>query len=192
MESLDALETEFRDKVVQREEALRSAKIWFSGGVAGCVGKTCTAPLSRVCVLMQVQSMRPRKYHRKGVPNNLQLIPSIQKVIKEEGFRHLWRGNGAAMLHRFPHSGAIFMVNGAIKKRLPNDMHPSIVSIIAGGLASATGNTVAYPFDVIKTRLSAQSKTIVYKGIIDCARHIQKEEGIKGIHQSENVDMEKN
>merc|ERR1740117_2281211 len=29
---------------------------------AGCVVKTCVAPLSRVTILMQVQSMRPHKF----------------------------------------------------------------------------------------------------------------------------------
>ena len=32
-----------------------------AGGLAGVLGKTAVAPLSRVCILMQVQSMRPHK-----------------------------------------------------------------------------------------------------------------------------------
>jgi hypothetical protein len=39
----------------------RSLKHAAAGGVAGVVGKSAVAPLSRVCILMQVQSMRPHK-----------------------------------------------------------------------------------------------------------------------------------
>ena len=50
MEGVD--DPHFLDKV--SPETFRTMKIWISGGLAGCNGKTCTAPLSRVCVLMQV------------------------------------------------------------------------------------------------------------------------------------------
>ena len=117
--------------------------MWLAGGIAGCVSKTCTAPLSRVCVLMQVQSMRPNKYHAPGTPNNLQLIPALNKVISEEGFFSLWRGNGAAMLHRFGHSGAIFTIAGRSKAVLKEKkVHPTIAAIVGGMTGAAVGNTV--------------------------------------------------
>eukprot|EP00398_MALV-I-01_sp_L67-1_P000955 gene955-63_t len=48
---------------------------------------------------------------------------------------------------------------------------------------------LAYPFDVVKTRLAAQSKTIVYKGIWDCIHSISKEEGPPGFYRGWSMTM---
>ncbi|CAE7459419.1 sodA [Symbiodinium natans] len=51
-------------------EVLPTMKQVIAGGLAGCVAKTAVAPLSRVTVLMQVQSMRPHKFTDGKTPNN--------------------------------------------------------------------------------------------------------------------------
>lgn len=51
-------------------DALPEVKKVVAGGIAGCISKTCVAPLSRVTVLMQVQSMRPHKFTDGVHPNN--------------------------------------------------------------------------------------------------------------------------
>ena len=51
-------------------DALPEVKKVVAGGIAGCISKTCVAPLSRVTVLMQVQSMRPHKFADGRNPNN--------------------------------------------------------------------------------------------------------------------------
>ncbi len=53
-----------------------------AGGVAGIVSRTCTAPLDRVKIFMQV--------HGTGKKNSI--LGSIKLMIQEGGVRALWRG----------------------------------------------------------------------------------------------------
>lgn len=55
-----------------------------------------------------------------------------------------------------------------------------------GCMASATSVCIMIPMDTIKTRLVTQMNypdLVPYKGIIDCAKRIAKEEGIKTFYR---------
>ncbi len=53
-----------------------------AGGVAGMVSRTCTAPLDRVKIFLQV--------HGTGKKNSI--VGSLRMMIQEGGIRALWRG----------------------------------------------------------------------------------------------------
>lgn len=62
-------------------------------------------------------------------------------------------------------------------KRQPRDFENSIM----GCMASATSVCIMIPMDTIKTRLVTQMNyphLVPYKGIIDCAQRVIKEEGV--------------
>ena len=48
---------------------------------------------------------------------------------------------------------------------------------VIGALAGAVTGFATTPLDVIKTRLMTQGESRRYKGIVDCARQIYREEG---------------
>lgn len=48
---------------------------------------------------------------------------------------------------------------------------------VIGALAGAVTGLATTPLDVIKTRLMTQGERGQYKGIVDCARQIYREEG---------------
>lgn len=56
------------------------------------------------------------------------------------------------------------------------ELKPIETSII-GALAGAVTGLATTPLDVIKTRLMTQGESGRYKGIVDCARRIYREEG---------------
>jgi len=58
------------------------------------VAKTSVAPLDRVKILLQGQSQH---YRQSGV------LGGLRKVVKREGFRALFKGNGAQMVRIFPY-----------------------------------------------------------------------------------------
>merc|ERR1719491_2670583 len=73
-------------------------------------------------------------------------------------------------------------VNLRILHRTPTDIENAAM----GCLASATAVCVMIPMDTIKTRLVTQLNypdLIPYKGIVDCAIRISKEEGVRAFYR---------
>ena len=60
------------------------------GGLSGVISRTLTAPLELY------------KFQRQNffIPNS-----TIRDVLKKEGFRYLWKGNGTNCLRVFPQTG---------------------------------------------------------------------------------------
>ncbi|KAF4694236.1 Solute carrier 25 [Perkinsus olseni] len=161
------------------DETWMATKAFLSGGLGACISKTCTAPLSRTTILMQVQSMRPHKFYVQGSPNNTRLLESIAKMITEEGFFSMWKGNGASCLHRFPYAGITFLVQDRVKSFFP--LNWRFADLASGATAGACACLTCYPLDVVKARLATQTKTAHYQGIGHCLVLIKKEEGLRSI-----------
>ena len=87
---------------------LEAAKQLLSGGIAGSVAKTVTAPFSRLTILFQVHSMVTTRSNRPKYAMNLK--GGFNKIIERGGFMSLWKGNMTSVLHRFPYSAINFYV----------------------------------------------------------------------------------
>jgi len=81
----------------------------FSGGVAGALAKTVTAPLSRLVILFQVHSLVSTKGSAAPKFAN-STLDGAKKVVEREGVFAFWKGNGTSVLHRFPYSAINFYV----------------------------------------------------------------------------------
>jgi hypothetical protein len=57
--------------------------------------------------------------------------------------------------------------------------------LLAGGAGGSVGCAVAYPLDLVKTRLTADlSKSCPrYQGLFDCFRQIIHREGLRGLYK---------
>uniref|UniRef100_A0A665TXR9 Calcium-binding mitochondrial carrier protein SCaMC-3-like n=1 Tax=Echeneis naucrates TaxID=173247 RepID=A0A665TXR9_ECHNA len=158
------------------EQERRSGLVWrqlVAGAMAGAVSRTGTAPLDRLKVFLQVQGSTSRA---------INLWSGLRGMVKEGGVFSLWRGNGINVLKIAPESAIKFMayeqvikINIKSKKRVQE-------RFIAGSLAGATAQTIIYPMEVLKTRLTLR-KTGQYSGMADCARQILKTEGIRAFYR---------
>lgn len=86
---------------------METGKWWrhlAAGGVAGAVSRTCTAPLDRLKVYMQVQ---PRK---RGI------VECFRYLLREGGVRSFWRGNGINVLKIAPESAIKFAAYEQVKR----------------------------------------------------------------------------
>ncbi|CAN0251414.1 mitochondrial adenyl nucleotide antiporter SLC25A25-like isoform X1 [Lampetra fluviatilis] len=156
------------------EEERRSGTWWrqlVAGGGAGVVSRTCTAPLDRLKVIMQVKASRH---------NTIGVVGGLAHMIREGGVRSLWRGNGVNVIKIAPETAIKFMAYEQIKKLIGMRQEQIGVQerLVAGSLAGATAQTVIYPMEVVKTRL-ALGKTGQYSSMVDCARKIAKREGLR-------------
>lgn len=151
----------------------------FSGGMAGCVAKTVVAPLNRVTILMQVQSMNPQKFVHKS------LWRSLREIHMQEGLRGFWIGNGTMIVHRFPYTGLTFTVNATAKLHL--EKYPCVPQQLRSFFAASSSACIAvlatYPLDVVRTRLSTQLSAKHYNGILDALCKIGREEGCAGLYR---------
>ncbi|CAH0489834.1 unnamed protein product [Peronospora farinosa] len=169
------------------KQLLRHGSVLFAGGVAGSVGKTVTAPLSRLTILFQVHSMVSTRHTDRFSPT---VSSAFTKVLKNEGILAFWKGNGTSVLHRFPYSAVNFFTFEMIKNGIIAQKHPTFTQhswttmFASGAVAGATATVACYPIDLIRTRLATQLNTdIRYTGIRHAVQRISAEEGMMGLYR---------
>jgi len=173
----------------------RALKQLFSGGIAGSLAKTVTAPFSRLVILFQVHSLTSTKGSAAPLFAS-GAIDGAKKVIEREGFLAFWKGNGTSVLHRFPYSAINFYVyekasaflnNFVNRKKSSNSFlndHGLFISRFgAGAFAGTSAVLCCYPLDLIRTRLTTDLTHIGhYTGITDALKKIVLNEGFLGLY----------
>lgn len=145
-------------------------KSFIAGGIAGCAAKTTTAPLDRFKILLQVHH---DKYKHFGVWRGL------CAVYKFEGFRGLYKGNGAMMVRVYPYAAVQFLSYEQYKKltRPYFSQHGHINKLVSGSMAGITAVLCTYPLDLVRTRLAFQVDRLHYRGIAHALTSIVRNEG---------------
>ncbi|XP_028311372.1 calcium-binding mitochondrial carrier protein SCaMC-3-like isoform X3 [Gouania willdenowi] len=162
------------------EKERRSGLVWrqlMAGAMAGAVSRTGTAPLDRLKVFLQVHGSK------SGRTN---LWSGLRGMVQEGGVRSLWRGNGINVLKIAPESAIKFMAYEQIKWLIRGSKEGGSLRVqerfIAGSLAGAIAQTLIYPMEVLKTRLTIR-RTGQYSGVADCARRILRTEGVRAFYR---------
>jgi len=155
-------------------------KSLLAGGVSGMAAKTTVAPLDRIKILLQAQNQH---YKHLGVWQGL------VRIVKQETWWALYKGNGAQMLRIFPYASIQFGSYEAYKSFLPQliavepDAH--VVKLLAGSLGGLTAVTATFPLDTIRARLAFQVQgEHRYRGIVDAGASIVRDEGgVRGLYR---------
>jgi len=165
------------------------------GGVSAAVSKTLVAPIERVKLLLQVQDASQTikaedRYNGIG--------DCFSRVIKEQGFGSLWRGNLANVVRYFPTQALNFAFKDLYKK-IFNPYDPKkqpgmffIGNCASGGAAGATSLSVVYPLDFARTRLAADVGSggdREFNGLVDCLQKIFKKEGPAGLYRGFGISV---
>ncbi|KAK9839432.1 hypothetical protein WJX81_001730 [Elliptochloris bilobata] len=195
-----AAEVEADEEAAPRgdSEAVTSAKLLLAGGVAGAVSKSATAPLARLTILYQVQGLERPPGAVGARPVRMGLRAAFAQVIRREGVQALWRGNGVTIVHRLPYSAVNFWAYERFTEmwlhRFPSSGAPGaplrtgagssdmLRRLASGGAAGLCACTLAYPLDLVRTRLAAQTGVRYYHGIAHALRTIVREEGARGLY----------
>lgn len=105
----------------------RSQQNVIAGGIAGCVAKSATAPLSRITILYQTHSMRVAGVEMSKFSTEDSLFRVFQSIYRQEGIMSFWKGNLTAIIHRFPYSGVNFAMYDLMKNEMKQGMFRHVI-----------------------------------------------------------------
>ena len=143
----------------------------ISGGIAGCIARTFTSPLEVIKTLKQTTS------------SSKSFSQCFKNIYETEGIRGYFRGNGTYLVRTLPYSAIQFLTFEQTNNYLANNnINKNIRYLISGASAGFTSLTFTYPLEVIRTRLTIQSRqNPEYTGIINAYTKIVQTEGTKGL-----------
>ncbi len=169
--------------------AASTTRVWASlaaGGCAGVVTKTCVQPLERVKTILQIQG---GGLQASGQRQYSGIAGTFLAVLREEGARALWKGNGANCARIVPAYAVRFACNDRIQQRIAGpgrsvrDLATSEL-VLAGTIAGVVQQVTCYPFETVKSRMALAHQTGQrYAGIVDCVRRTAAAEGWPAIYK---------
>ena len=141
-----------------------------SGGCAGLVSRTTTAPADRLKVMQQSGKSKS-------------ILEAIRHIMKQDGIKGFWTGNGTNVLKIVPESATKFYAYEFFKNTFAND--PEDISLFerlaAGSSAGVVAQTAIYPLEVVKCRL-AVAPPGTYISVFDCLMKITHASGARGLY----------
>ncbi|KAI9107816.1 hypothetical protein K1719_021152 [Acacia pycnantha] len=149
----------------------------LAGFITGALQSPIVSPVELVKIRLQLQSKGQLIEFYKGP------LSMTRKIWNREGLRGIFRGFGITVLRDAPSHAVYFWTYEYMREQLDpgcrNTSQESLSTmVIAGGLAGVVSWIGCYPFDVIKTRLQAQTQSSLrYTGILDCLGKSIREEG---------------
>ncbi|KAF9539094.1 mitochondrial aspartate-glutamate transporter agc1 [Mortierella hygrophila] len=169
--------------LVRRHLTDRSGNITFvgeliAGGVAGGSQVVFTNPLEIVKIRLQIAGEAAKSL-------DVGPRPSAMTIVRTLGIVGLYKGASACLLRDIPFSAIYFPVYAHLKKDLYGEGPDHKLTIgqllISGAVAGMPAAYFTTPADVIKTRLQVEAKKgqSTYTGIMDAARKIYAEEGLR-------------
>jgi len=171
------------------------------GGVSAAVSKTAAAPIERVKLLIQNQD-EMLKSGRLATPYK-GISDCFVRVIREEGFVSLWRGNLANVIRYFPTQALNFAFKDQFKRMFGYSQAKDgywkwfAGNLASGAAAGACSLTFVYSLDYARTRLANDAKSSKkgasserqFNGLIDVYRKTLKTDGIAGLYRGFTISV---
>ncbi|XP_020488079.1 solute carrier family 25 member 47-A [Labrus bergylta] len=156
--------------------------VFVSGLAAGIAQISVMSPGDIVKVRLQCQTESKRKGANMPKLKYNGPVHCLLSIIKEEGFKGLYRGVLPLMLRDGPSYATYFLTYTTICEWLTDSSkkRPDWGGVmLAGGLAGMVGWTIGTPMDVIKARLQMDGtrETRRYKGFYHCITETVRVEG---------------
>ncbi|OAY69104.1 Solute carrier family 25 member 44 [Ananas comosus] len=185
-------------KYSEGSDTNEATQIAVANGVAGLVSTiiSCTyfVPLDVICQRLMVQGL-------PGMTKYNGPFDVINKVLKVEGFRGLYRGFGLTILTQSPASAlwwgaygaaqhAIWRSlgygngNGNEKEEKPSELELVTVQATAGTIAGACSSILTTPIDTIKTRLQVMDNYGAGRpSVVKTTKLLLEEDGWRGFYR---------
>ncbi|XP_044255563.1 mitochondrial thiamine pyrophosphate carrier [Tribolium madens] len=151
----------------------------IAGGGSGFITRMLCQPLDVLKIRFQLQ-VEP--ILKSNISKYQSVVHATNLIIKEEGVKALWKGHVPAQLLSISYGVAQFWSFEVLTKQVSTfNLSPSfspMINFTCGALAGCYATLASFPFDVVRTRLVAQSENHkVYSGILQAFTSILKNEG---------------
>lgn len=130
--------------------------LFAAGALAGAVGKTLTAPLDRVKLLLQtaggLETGALAAAARAGG-----VAQAFLEIGRQEGIAGYWRGNVPQILKVLPYSATQLCAYEALKRALADKDDGSLslpARLLAGATAGMVATAATHPLDTLRLRMA--------------------------------------
>ncbi|GER48351.1 mitochondrial substrate carrier family protein [Striga asiatica] len=140
---------------------------------AGAIQSFVITPIELIKIRLQLQRKTESNINHSGP------LDVTRNILKTQGWRGMYRGLGITLLRDAPSHGVYFWTYEFAREQIhrgcrKNGQESFATMLFAGGLAGVTSWISCYPFDVLKTRIQAQSK---YCGVFDSFKRCVEQDG---------------
>jgi len=168
--------------------AAQGVKLVYAGAIAGIISRTFCAPIEMVSTVMMCRG--------DAVTS---MTDELRRTWKREGFRGMFKGNGANCLKVAPSRGTQFLVYEFVKRRMvlagfgmaatagvtagtggAGSLHAG-ARLCAGGVAGMVAAAIVYPLEVVKTMLTLYPEKC--RSISSALRYVYGTSGISGLYR---------
>lgn len=163
------------------------------GGVSAAVSKTCASPIEvNKLRLQNVEAMLKAGTIDKPYAG---IIDCFQRIVREEGVKALWKGNGTNVIRYFPTQALNFSLKDYFKRLFGRDKNRDgyfiwfLGNLASGGAAGSVSLFFVYSLDYARTRLSNDLKSSKkggqkqFSGLVDVYKKTYASDGIKGLYR---------
>ncbi|KAB5585275.1 mitochondrial carrier domain-containing protein [Coniochaeta sp. 2T2.1] len=189
---------EFAKKVLANYEGhgdpqhIQTWSKFVAGGIGGMTAQFCVYPIDTLKFRLQCETVQG------GLKGNALLTQTARTMWADGGLRAAYRGLTMGLIGMFPYSaidiGTFEFLKHTFTKYKARyysiheeDAAPgSVVTAVIGATSGATGATIVYPLNVLRTRLQTQGTAMhppTYTGIWDVATRTVRHEGFRGLYK---------
>jgi len=164
--------------------AAQGLKLVYAGAIAGIVSRTFCAPIEMVSTVMMCRGDAASS-----------MTDELRKTWRKEGFRGMFKGNGANCLKVAPSRGTQFLVYEFVKRKMvlagfgmaaasaaggAGGLHAG-ARLCAGGIAGMVAAAIVYPLEVVKTMLTLYPEKC--RSIPAALKYVYKSSGFGGLYR---------
>ncbi|KAK9452033.1 mitochondrial carrier domain-containing protein [Limtongia smithiae] len=167
--------------VIISDDQLAGIGYFISGGLAGTISRTATAPFDRLKVFLIAQTGTASlptavaseiggelKTAAQRIKNPM--LDAAVTIWRHGGMKNFFVGNGLNVLKVFPESAMKFSAFEASKRLLAqlegttvNEMS-GISAFVAGGIGGSVSQFCVYPIDTLKFRIQCEAESSALRG----------------------------
>merc|ERR1719348_923507 len=116
------------------------------------------------------------------------LIDVYVKTLKSDGIQGIYRGFSISTVGIFIYRGMYFGLYDTLKPFLGKDAS-TFASFLLGWGVTVTSGLMSYPIDTIRRRMMISGGGAKYKGSVDCAVQIMKNEGFMSMMKGAGANI---